>query len=384
MNENSVYIFDCLRTPIGSANKSLKEFKASELAASVIDALLKRNPTSQESIAEVILGNTVSAGTGQNLARHAVSLSNLSLKTPAYVVNNVCGSGLQAVILAAQKIKTQEADIVIAGATESATHNPTLLNRNKEEQDSLQQDGLFCSLAQKSMGEICEDLAKNKNISRQKQDTYALESHQRACAARKKGDFKNEIVPMSVTGSKNFSEDERPREKTSLEKLARLPCAFHDEGSITAGNASSAADGACAFLIASQKYVERNKIVPLAKILGYVSMAFEPSRVFEDGIEVIIKCLNAIGLKMEEIDLFEVTEAFAAQAVFTQEQLTIPKDKMNIFGGDVALGHPLGIAGARALVTLVHALKNRKKNKGIVYTPFGAGGAIALAVESVL
>jgi acetyl-CoA acetyltransferase family protein len=382
MTKESVYIIDCRRTAIGSANKSLKNFETSELAAFVIDGILEGSKIPKELVCEVVLGNAVSAGTGQNLARKAVYLSDLSITIPAYTVNNVCGSGLQAIILGIQRILVEDAGIVIAGATESATHNPVLINKNNDEQkDSLQWDGLFCSLAEKPMGDICEGLAKEKDISRRKQDEYALESHKRACIARKNGDFKDEIVPVAISGTENFDQDERPREKISLEKLQQLPPVFIEEGSITAGNASSAADGACAFLLASEESMKKNKLVPLAKILGYAAIAVEPSCVFEKGIDAITKCLEKCGLSLVDIDLFEITESFAAQAIFTKESLGIPEDTMNISGGDVALGHPLGIAGARSLVTLIHALKNRKKKRGLVYIPFGAGGAIALAVE---
>jgi len=381
-NKEAVYIVDCCRTAIGSTNKSLKKFEAQRLAAFVIERLLETKASLADKVTEVILGNTVSAGTGQNLARQALKETALPLSVPAYVVNNVCGSGLQAVIAARQKLLLEEDGFVIAGATESATHNPALLfGKEDSPKDSLIEDGLFCSLSNKHMGEICEELAKKENISREDQDAYALRSHQKACLAREAGAFKEEIVPIVVSGEKTFEKDERPREKTSCEKLAALPPAFDPEGTVTAGNASSAADGACGFLLAQEKTLKEQKIKPLAKIVEVVSLGVEPAHVFQEGVLAIQQCLEKGALKLSDIDLFEVTEAFSAQALYTQRILNIPEEKMNVYGGDVALGHPLGIAGARALVTLVHALKAKKKKRGLVYTAFGAGGAIAMVIE---
>lgn len=378
-----IYIVDCKRTAIASANRGLKNFTAAQLAAFVIDGILDKNKFAETSISEVILGNTVSAGTGQNLARQAVFLSGLPKTTPAYVVNNVCGSGLQAVVLGAQKILAEGDDFVLAGAAESATHNPQLVFQPAGDPvESLLRDGLLCPLAGKYMGDICEELAKEKDISRQKQDEYSFESHRRACAARAAGKFDKEIVPVK-DGNSLFDKDERPRKNTSLKKLGRLPAVFSEGGTITAGNASAPSDGACAFLLASSGAIEKNNLSPIARILGYVSIAVEPKRVFADGAVAINECLTQCGLSLDDIDLFEIVEAFAAQAVFTQQSLNIPKRKMNFNGGDIALGHPLGIAGARVLVTLIHALIDQKKKRGLAFVAFGAGGAIAMIVETV-
>lgn len=378
----NIYIVDARRTAIGSPNKGMKEFSASQILSFVIADILKRNPFCESLVEEVIVGNVVSAGTGQNLARHAVLLAGLPITTAAYVVNNVCGSGLQAVICGVQKFLAEEADVLIAGATESATHNPQLIfSKEGKPEESLLKDGLFCNLAQKSMGEICEALAKTKGISREEQDRYALESHRRAVFARKEGLFQEEIVPVKTGKDCCFSCDERPRENTSLEKLARLPTAFLDKGTVTAGNASTPSDGACGFLLASEKAVLKYQLIPCAKIIGYVSIAVSPQDVFSAGIKAVEKCLKDCQVAVKDIDLFEAVEAFAAQAVYTQKALKIPAEKMNIYGGDIALGHPLGIAGSRALVTLIYALKKNSKKRGLAYVAFGAGGAIAMMIE---
>ena len=386
-----VFIVDALRTPVGSPNKSLKNFSVTQLSSLVIKEIVQRNKIKKQLIDEVILGNTVSAGTGQNFARQAVILSGLPENVPAYTVNNVCGAGLQSVILAARSILSGQAHLVVTGGVESVSHCPQLISGNKQEDgqeqrffDSLLHDGLFCQITGKRMGELCEDMAEEYGITREEQDLFALESHRKACAAQDQKKFLKEVVSCPVSANKVFvDKDERPRKNISLGILVSLPPAFRKGGTITAGNSSVPADGAGAFVLASKDMVKKLKMQPKARILGYVSIALNPQRVFEAGISAIQKCLHQCQLSVQDIDLFEISEAFAAQAILTKNRLKILDKKMNIWGGDIALGHPLGAAGTRILVTLMHALIDQKKKRGLACVCLGGGGAVAVVVEVI-
>ena len=383
-DKETAYIIDCKRTAIGSPHKSLKHCSAAQLASGVIRNIVERHSLKPSLLSSIVIGNTVSAGTGQNLARQASHLAGIPFEVPAFVINNVCGSGVQSLIWGTQALLNEEQPFMITGATESASQTPQLLSSNFDvPTDSLLFDGLKCSLSGKLMGEICEDLAQEEKISRKAQDMYTLVSHQKACLARRDKKFKNEIVPVAVSGGPVYDHDERPRETTSLEKLSLLPAAFRTGGTVTAGNSSAPSDGACAFLLSLKKSMEEHRLSPMARVVGYASIAVNPARVFSEGVSAIPLCLNKAGLSLKDIDLFEITEAFAAQAVYTQKKIGIPSERMNIHGGDVALGHPLGTSGARSLVTLIHALKSTKKRMGLAYVAFGGGGAMALVVESL-
>lgn len=387
---NSIYILDALRTPVGSTFKSLKDFSAAQLGAAVIKELVRRAEIKGESVNEVILGNTVSAGTGQNLARQAAVLAGLPVSTPAFSVNNVCGSGLQSVILAAQAIRCQEAELVVAGGTESASQSPGIIRKedeekNKEEQplDSVIHDGLRCQITNKHMGELAEFIAEKFKISREEQDQHALESHLKACHAQEQGKFLNEITRITIKDGQYLAQDERPRKNINLERLASLPAAFKKDGTVTAGNSSIPSDGAAAVLLASEAMVKKYKSSPKARILGYASVATDPEMVFTASILSIQECLKKCRLSLKEVDLFEISEAFAVQAIVTQRELKIPSEQMNILGSDVAIGHPLGAAGARILVTLLHALHEQKKKIGLATVCLGGGGAVAVAIEAL-
>lgn len=393
--ENSlqpIYIIGAVRTPIGSPFKSLKDFSAARLGAVVIEDLLKRTKISKNSIGEVIFGNVVSAGTGQNLSRQAAIFAGLPASTDAFIVNQVCGSGLRSLIVGAQSMMCGETKAIIAGGTESASWNPTLFFNNegselnpteKEKVESLFYDGLWCHLSEAHMGHLAEFIAQDYKISRQSQDEYALFSHQKACRAQIEGKFLKEIVPVAVSKTAYFEKDERPRRKITSEKLSALPAAFKRGGTVTAGNSSAPCDGAAGVVAASGNFIKQNQLRPRARILGWASIALPPRKVFAAGIPAIRECLKKSGLSLKDIDLFDISEAFAAQAILTQREIGIPEGKMNVWGGDIALGHPLGAAGMRGLVTLMHALEDRKKNKGIVSVCLGGGGAIALAIEII-
>jgi len=386
---DDIFIVDGARTAIGSTFKALKNFSPAELAALTMKGLLKRNNVKGEAVSEVILGNTVSTGTGQNLARHASFLSGLPASTPAFTVNLVCGSGLQSLILGLQAIAAGDADVVLAGGSESSSQSPYFVKKDSKEKkeenfkDSLVYDGLTCQITGKHMGELAEYVAGKFKVSRKDQDKYTFESHKKACAAQEKGNFSGEIIPVDVAPGQIFKEDQRPRKNIDLEKLANLPPAFEENGTVTAGNSSIPSDGAAALLLASGDAVKKYKLTPRARILGYASIAIEPEMVFTASIPAVGACLSRTGLAPKDVDLFEISEAFAVQAIITQKELRIPLEKMNIFGGDVALGHPLGAAGARILVTLLHAMKGQKKQRGLATVCLGGGGAVAVLIEAI-
>lgn len=380
-----VYLIDGLRTPIGNPFKSLKTQLAPQLAASVIREIAVRNKIHKTFVDQVILGNVVSAGLGQNVARQAALEAGLADSVIAYTINNVCGSGMQAIALAKDAIIAGEADVVIAGGCESATHAPYIINRENaesqaknESKDSQLLDGLFCQISKKRMGELAEELAKRNYISREEQDRYALESHRKAILAQEQGKLKNEIV-----GIKGHYKDDRPRQNITAQSLRGLRPAFEKDGTITAGNSSIPCDGAAVVLVASKEFVQRNKIMPLARLVGSAHVLQKPEMTFETAVPAIEECLRNSHLSLKNIDLFEVSEAFAAQMVYIKNKLKIPDEKLNVLGGDVAFGHPLGAVGSRIVVTLMHALQDRKAKRGLAAVCYGGGGAMALVFERV-
>jgi len=379
-----IYILDCLRTPIGRPYKSLKDFTASRLGAVVIKEAVRRNKLKPEIIDEVIFGNAVSAGTGQNLSRQSAILAGLPNDIPSYGVNAVCGSGLQAIILAVRSIQAQESSLVIAGATESATHSPEITFQEGAEKHNFEShiyDGLTCFLTGKLMGELAEDMAREHQISREDQDKFALRSHQKSAEAQKTGKFNQETVFIDLPGGKIFDRDEKVRSNVSMEKMTMLPPVFHEEGTLTAGNSCAPCDGACAVVVASEEMVRQNKLAPKAQITGYSHVALAPEDVFKAGIPSIQQALEKSQISIDQIDLFEISEAFAVQAIYIRDKLNIPDERINIWGGDIALGHPLGVAGTRILTTLIHSLIDQKKKRGLACVCFGGGGSISIAVE---
>lgn len=386
---NEVFIVDALRTPIGGARKSLRTVTSVELASIVIEELIKRNDIKTTALGEGILGNVVSAGLGQNPARQALVRAGLPPEIPSFTVNKVCGSGLKSIILAAQAIQCGDHDMIIAGGMESASQCPFFfpgdkkLDQLEESQisDSLIRDGLWCSLTDIHMGDIAEYTAERFKISRQEQDAYALESHQKAVSAIDNNLFQKEIVPVKVTPENIFDVDEKPRRNTSLERLSRVPPAFKPGGSVTAGNSPAPADGAAVAILVSGKAVRENDLKTVARIVGYASVAVEPKLVFTAPAESIKKALKKASLSLSDIDLFEINEAFAVQAILTARNIGLDKKKMNIFGGTIALGHPLGASGARGLVTLINALEAEDKRRGVMSICLGGGCAVSLIVE---
>jgi len=383
-----VFIIEGLRTAICGRDKGFKNVPAVRLAAAVFKTLLRNNRIKGDYIDEVILGNAVSAGLGQNPARQALVYAGLPFGVPAFTVNKVCGAGLKSVILGAQAIACEDANIIIAGGAENVSQCPNISPRYKKDKisdaedlhDSLINDGLRCSLNGTHMGVIAEYTADRFKITREDQDNYALKSHRKACLAQDLGVFKREIVPVEIAMGYAVDSDEKPR-KTSMEKLSRIPPAFKLKGTVTAGNSPAPADGAAALILASRKALKKFRIIPVARILGYAAAAVRPELTFTAAALAIEKCLKASSLKIADVDLFEITEAFAVQALLTIRQTGLDAERLNIFGGTIALGHPLGASGARNLVTLINALKTQRKKTGITSVCLGGGCAVSLAIR---
>jgi len=388
---NGVYLTAGARTPIGSFCGTLESVPAPTLGSIAVKAALERAKVPLDQVDEVIFGNVVSAGLGQNVARQAAIGSGLGPDVGAMSVNKVCGSGLKSVMLAAQGIKCGDASLVVAGGTESMSRAPYLLDKarsgyrmgNGEITDSMIKDGLWDVYNNVHMG-ICGDKCAEKySFSRQQQDDFAVASFKRAQEAAAKGYFKNEIEPVPVKAGKEtamVSEDENPK-KFNEEKLRKLRPAFGEKGTVSAGNASSINDGAAALVVASPEKVKELGLKPAAKILGYATFSREPEWFTLAPIGAISKLLKMLSLKVSDVDLFEINEAFAAVPMAAMKDLSIPHDKVNVYGGAVALGHPIGASGARTLVTLLNAMKQRGAKIGIDSLCIGGGEAVAMAVE---
>jgi acetyl-CoA C-acetyltransferase len=386
-------IIAAVRTAVGKFQGSLSPFSAVELGACVVREVVRRAGIEPSHIDEIIMGNVVSAGLGQNPARQAGLKGGLNPRVAAMTINKVCGSGLKAVALAAQAIQTGNAEIVVAGGMESMTNCPYLLPQLRQGcrlghakiLDSMITDGLWDAHEDFHMGMTAELVAEKYQISRERQDAYALESHRRAIAATKSGRFKDEIVPISVPQKKGepiqFSADESPREDTSLEALARLKPAFKSDGTVTAGNAPGTNDGAAALVVTSSAKAQVLGKKPLARIVGQAVSGIEPRWVMMAPVEAVRALLGKVAWKLEDVDLFELNEAFAVQAVAVIQELGLDPARTNVNGGAVALGHPIGASGARILVTLLYEMARRNAKRGIAVLCLGGGNAVALAVE---
>jgi acetyl-CoA C-acetyltransferase len=390
-----VFIVSAARTPIGSFLGALKNFKATDLGGIAIKEAVKRAGIKGENVDEVIMGNVVSAGIGQASAKQAAVKGGIPYTVSCFTVNKVCGSALKAVALAAQAIWLEEKNIIVAGGMESMSQAPHLVWGLREGVklgevkmvDSMILDGLWCAFDNQHMGMTGEIVAEKFGATREEQDEYALSSHQKAVHAIEKGYFKDEIVPVEIPQKKGepllFAVDEGPRKDTSLEKLRSLKPAFKKDGTVTAGNASSLNDGAAAVVIASDEAVKEKGLKPMAKILGYTTNGVEPAMVMYAPKGAIEKLLANVGWKVKDVDLFEINEAFSAQLVVLLKELGLDREKVNVHGGAVALGHPIGATGARILTTLIYALKHRGLKKGIASLCLGSGDAVAMAVEMV-
>ena len=388
-----IVIVSAARTAVGKFGGTLAKTPASELGAAVIKALLERSGVGADQIGEVILGQVLQAGTGQNPARQAVIKSGLPQSVPAMTINKVCGSGLKAVMLAAQSIRDGDSEIVIAGGQESMSLAPHVLPGSRDGQrmgdwkliDSMITDGLWDVYNQYHMGITAENVAKKYGITREQQDALALASQQKAAAAQEAGRFKDEIVPFSIAQKKGdpivFAADEFINKKTSAEALAGLRPAFDKAGSVTAGNASGLNDGAAAVLVMSAKRADQLGLQPLARIASYASAALDPAFMGMGPVPAATKALQRAGWKPADLDLLEINEAFAAQACAVHKEMGWDTSKVNVNGGAIAIGHPIGASGCRILVTLLHEMQRRGAKKGIASLCIGGGMGVALTVE---
>jgi acetyl-CoA C-acetyltransferase len=383
-----VVIVDAVRTPMGRFQGRLAQFSATELGAAVIQALKERNHLQGDEVDEVIMGQVVQAGAGQAPARQAAIRGGISPTVPAVTINKVCGSGLKAVILAAQAIKSGDAKIVIAGGMESMSNTPYLLKGaragfkfgDQKLIDAMIYDGLWCAFENHHMGLAAEYTAAKSKITREEQDRFAYESHMKAVQAMKSGKFANELIPLQAKDGP-ITEDETPRPDTSLEKLAKLKPAFKEGGTVTAGNAPGLNDGASALLIMSSEEAKKRGYKPLAKIVDYAIAATEPIDLFYAPVGSTRKLLAKMKLTVNDFDLIEVNEAFAAQTLADGKELEWDWSRVNVNGGAIALGHPIGASGARILTTLVWAMRDRNAELGLATICMGGGMGISLAVE---
>ncbi len=340
-------------------------------------------------IEEVIMGNVLQAGLGQNPARQAALLGGLPDRVGAVTVNKVCGSGLQAVMFAADMIRAGSADVVVAGGMESMSRAPYLVKEarwgvginNVQFIDSMVHDGLWDVYNQFHMGITGEIVAERFHVTREEMDAFALESHRRAARATQEGKFKEEILPVEVPGAGLVEVDEGIRHDTSLEKLARLPPVFREGGLVTAGNASQLSDGAAAMVVMSREAADRHGVKPLAHVVDYGTAGVKPEWVMEAPIPGVRKLLKRTGLSVDDIDLFEHNEAYAAASVAVMRELGIPYDRFNVNGGAVAMGHPIGCSGARVLTTLIHAMRDWGAKRGLATLCLGGGNAVSMVVE---
>lgn len=388
-----VVIASAVRTAIGKFGGSLLPLSAPELGAIVIKEALKRANVPGEKVDEVIFGNVLQAGLGQNPARQASIQAGLPIEVPAFTVNKVCGSGLKCVELAAQSILAGDNDIVVAGGMESMSNAPFVTSGkarwglrmgDSKLVDVMIKDGLWDAFNNYHMGITSENVAEKFGVTREDQDEVSARSQQRAIAAIKSGAFKDEIVPVTIKTKKGetvFDTDEFPREGTTTEILAKLRPAFKQGGTVTAGNASGLNDGAAALVIMSAEKAQELGIKPMAKILSYASAGVDPAIMGIGPIPASRKALSKAGLEVKDLDLIEANEAFAAQFVEVGRELNFDPDKVNVNGGAIALGHPIGASGARILVTLLYALKNRDKKLGLATLCIGGGMGTSAVVE---
>ena len=386
-------IVSAARLPTGKFLGALKNLSATDLGSLVIREAVNRCGIDPETVDECIMGNVVSAGLGQAPARQAALRGGLSDRVAALTINKVCGSGLKAVMLATQGIATGDIDIAVGGGMESMSNCPYLIPKAREGKrlgnttasDSMIHDGLWCSLENWSMGLAGEAVADKYNVTREVQDRFACESHQKASRAMNEGWFQDEIFPVEIPQLQGdpviHRYDESIRTNTSIQSLSMLKPAFKDNGSVTAGNAPGVNDGAAALVLMSESKASSLNISPLARIIGQSVSGLSPKWLLMTPVQAVKKLLTKIGWTLDSVDLIEINEAFAAQAVAVMKELEINPDKVNIYGGAIALGHPIGASGARILTTLVYALQRQNLKRGIATLCLGGGNGVALAVE---
>jgi acetyl-CoA C-acetyltransferase len=392
---DDIVIAGAARTAIGVFGGALADIPASELGTAVIRALLERTGLAPDQIDEVILGQVLTAGMGQNPARQASLAAGLPVTVPAMTINKVCGSGLKAVHLASQAVRCGDAGIVIAGGQENMSLAPHVLPKSRRGMkmgdwkmvDSMVNDGLWCAFDDCHMGLTAENIAINYDISREVQDAFAAASQQKTEAAQKAGVFADEIVPVEIPQRRGdplvFDTDEFPRAGTSAEGLAKLRPAFRKEGTVTAGNASGLNDGAAAVVVMTAAKADELGLAPMARIVSFSSAGVEPSVMGTGPIPATTQCLERAGWQVDDLDLIEANEAFAAQAISVNQSLGWDPDKVNVGGGAIAIGHPIGASGARVLVSLLHGMKRTEARRGLATLCIGGGQGVAMAVELI-
>ncbi|PGL67444.1 acetyl-CoA C-acetyltransferase [Bacillus sp. AFS055030] len=389
----NVYLVEALRTPIGSFGGSLKDVGAVQLASTVIKEVWDRSGLSADCVDEVILGNVLKSGLKGNPARQAAINAGLPVSIPAITIDKQCASGLRAITLAYHQILAGDSNVVIAGGAESMSNVPHLVMNARWGQkmgdlrtvDAIFHDGLHCAIEGYHMGVTAENLVEDYRISREEQDIFALESQQKAIRARELGKFEKEIVPVTIKtkkGSILFTEDENIK-NTSIEKLQTLKPAFKGNGTVTAGNASSLNDGAAAVIVASEQAVREYGLKPLAKIRSVASAAVAPSIMGIGPVPATQKALQRANLTIQDIELAEINEAFGAQVLAVNKELNIPEEIINVNGGAIALGHPIGCSGTRIVVTLLHELLRQKKQIGLATLCVGGGQGVSIIIEAV-
>ena len=390
-----VVIISGVRTPVGKFQGSLSDFSATQLGAMVVREAVKRANLDPKQVDECIMGNVVSAGLGQNPARQAALFGGLPPEVGAMTINKVCGSGLKAVALAAQAIQTGNSEIVVAGGMESMTNAPYLLPQarkgyrlgNAQIVDSMVNDGLWDVYNNYHMGNTGENVAEKYHVTREEQDEYALNSHRKAVAAIKECRFKSQVLPVEIPSKKKgappviFDKDESPREDTSIEALRSLKPAFKKDGTVTAGNAPGVNDGAAAVVVTSARRARELGAKPMVRIVAQATSGVDPKWVMMAPVDAIRQIWKKTGWKNEEVDLYELNEAFSVQSVAILRELNLDPNKVNVNGGAVAIGHPIGASGARVLVTLIYEMIRRDVHKGIAALCLGGGNAVAMAIE---
>jgi acetyl-CoA C-acetyltransferase len=387
-----VFIAGAARTPIGKFLGGLASTPAVELGAIAIRGALEKAGLEAGQVDEVIIGNVLSAGLGQAPARQAAIRADVPETASVMTINKVCASGLEAIHLAARSIREGESDVVIAGGMESMSCAPYLISGarqglragNQTMHDAIIQDGLWCAFEQHHMGNSAEAIAEKYGLTREDLDEYALESHRRATAAWESGRFDSEVVPVAVSNGRvttTVSRDEGPRADTSLEALSKLKPAFDPDGIVTAGNAPGLTDGAAALVVVSERAIEQHQLTPLARVGGHAATGIEPLWLFDAPVDAIRKVLERTDTDLDDYDLLEINEAFAAQIVANGRVLDWDWSKVNVNGGAIALGHPLGATGARLVVTLLNAMRNRGAKRGLAGLCHGGGGAVAMSFE---
>ena len=389
--EKTVVITSAVRTAIGSLGGTLKNVPAYKLGSTVISSAIKKSNLKPADINEVIMGQVLTGGTGQNPARQASMDSGIPKEIPSYVVNQVCGSGLRSIASGFHSILSDNSNIVVAGGQESMSQAPHVVHlRNGKKLgdteliDSMIKDGLWDAFNGYHMGITAENVAQKFQVTRKDQDKFAFDSQTKALKAQKQNKFDNEIIPFTIQskkGSTTFEKDEHPREGVSMEALQRLKTAFQKDGTVTAGNASGINDGAAAVILMSKKEAEKRGIKPLAEIKSWASCGVDPSIMGTGPIPSSKKALEIAGWKSKDLDLIEANEAFAAQSCAVVKELSLPMEKVNVNGGAIALGHPIGASGTRVFVTLIHEMLKRDSKKGLATLCIGGGMGVAMCIE---